>query len=102
MAETSETQSTAPAPVQPGFEKVVGALNGLNQVAGGVAGLIDTGANAAEDIARGKAAVANQRLDVADREMSLALRMQQFQRGDNKLVILAVAASAVALIMLTR
>lgn len=101
MADTTQQTAPAAAPAT-GFEKVLGTINGLNQVASGIGGIVDTTANAAEDIARGKAAMSNQRLDKEDRELSIALRAQAFERGDNKLIIMAVAASAVALILLTR
>lgn len=85
-----------------GWDKVNGFLDGLGGAVGAVGGIVDTGADIAEDVARGKAAISNQNLDKQSREIDLALRMQGFQRGDNKLVILAVAAAAVALIMLSR
>ncbi|WP_444431219.1 hypothetical protein ACTTAM_20180 (plasmid) [Rhodobacter capsulatus] len=40
--------------------------------------------------------------DTQERELGMALRLEGFERGDNKLQIVAVAAAAVALILLMK
>lgn len=98
MADDYNFPTTAPK----GFAEVWGALDGLGGAAARVGGIVDIAADAREDIARGRAAVATQRADEADRALSTMLRLQAFERGDNKLVIGAVAAAAVALILLIK
>lgn len=85
-----------------GFASVWGFLDGVGGAAQRVGGIVDVVADGAEDVARGRAAVQNQRLDTQERELGLALRLQGFERGDNKLTILAVTAAAVALIVLMK
>lgn len=100
MADETEYQFPAKAPE--GFAKVFGFLDGVGGAAQRVGGIVDIVADGAEDVARGRAAVQNQRLDTQERELGMALRLQGFERGDNKLTILAVAAAAVALIVLMK
>lgn len=105
MAETTTNSdeytfpTTAPTS---GFAKVWGTLDGIGGAAQRVGGIVDIFADGQEDIARGRGAIATQRADQADRDLSTALRLAAFERGDNKLTILAVAAASVAVIMLLR
>ena len=85
-----------------GWAKVNGFLDGLGGAVDAVGGIVDTVADGAEDVARGKAAISNQNLDKKQRELDLALQLQGFKRGDNRLMIGAFAAAAVALILLMR
>lgn len=98
MATTDTTSTNVPK----GFEGVFNTIDGVGGVANRLAGIVDTAANGAEDIARGKAAISNQRYDAQERELGLALRLAGFNRGDNKLTIVAVAAAAVALILMMK
>lgn len=101
MAETDQGfafPETAPK----GFEKVWNFADGVGGLVERVGGVVDLVADGAEDVARGKAAISNQRLDKQERELGLALRLKGFERGDNKLTIVAVAAAAVALIVLMK
>lgn len=98
-----ETATPAPLPAAPtprGFEGVFNVLDGIGGSVDRIGGIVETVADGAEDVARGKAAISNQRLDRDERELGIALRLAGFERGDNKLTILAVAAAAVALIVI--
>lgn len=74
---------------------VQGFLTGLAGVTNTVGGIIDTGANAAEDIARGKGALADQKLDVKEREQDMWLKQTKVERGDNVVLYWAIAFAAV-------
>jgi len=74
---------------------VQGFLTGLAGVANTVGGIVDTGANAAEDIARGKGALADQKLDVKEREQDMWLKQTKVERGDNVVLYWAIAFAAV-------
>lgn len=102
MAEADDDDYKFPTTAPKGFEKVWGFIDGVGGAAERVGGIVDVVADGAENVARGKAAIANQRLDKQERELGLALRLAGFERGDNKLTILAVAAAAVAVIVLMR
>lgn len=91
--------TTAPTPQ---FGKVWGFLDGVGGAAQRIGGVVDLVADGAEDVARGRGALDTQRADAADRELSTALRLAAFERGDNKLQIIAIAAAAVAVIMLIK
>lgn len=96
-----------PAPISaPAGSGVWGTVNGFLDGAGGAAtrlgGIVNTVADGAEDVARGRRAIHEERLDVQERELGMALRLAGFNRGDNKLTIFAVAAAAVAVIVLMR
>lgn len=97
MAETTTT-----APAQSGWGRVNGFLDGLSGATDRIGGIVDTVADGAEDVARGRAAISEQRLDREQRELDMALQLRGFNRGDNRLMIFAVAAGAVALVMLMR
>lgn len=102
MAEADDDDYKFPTTAPKGFEKVWAVFDGIGGAAERVGGIVDVVADGAEDVARGKAAIAKQRLDKQERELGLALRLAGFERGDNKLTILAVAAAAVAVIVLMR
>lgn len=86
--------------IGPGFQKVLGFLDGVGQVADGVAGIVDTGADMAESVARGRGAISEeQRADEAF-DLDQYLSLEEFKRGDNRLKIIAFAAAAVAVIVL--
>lgn len=72
-----------------------GFLTGLAGVTNTVGGILDTSANAAEDIARGKGALADQKLDVKEREQDMWLKQTKVQRGDNVVMYWAIAFAAV-------
>lgn len=102
MADNPPVPAPAPAPAPAGFRGAFDFFDGVAGIAGRVGGIVDTAANAAEDVARGKSAIANQRQDKRDRQLTTALRLKSFDRGDNKIQIFAVAAAAVAVIVLMR
>lgn len=98
--EPDTTATPGPAPTARGFEGVWNFLDGIGGTVDRVGGIVETVADGAEDVARGKAAIINQRQDKQERALGMALRLQGFERGDNKFTILAVAAAAVAVIVL--
>lgn len=79
-----------------------GWLGGLSDATDTVGGIVNTVADGAEDIARGKAAIANQQLDKQEREQSMALQLAGFARGDNVQLYYVIGAAAVALILLMK
>lgn len=83
-----------------GFEGVFGFLDGLGGVAGRLGGIVDTGADAAEDIARGKGALANQQQDQSQRDLDQLLELRGFNRQDNVTQMWVIGAAAVAVIFL--
>lgn len=83
-----------------GWSGVWGFLDGLGGAADRVGGIVNTVADGAEDIARGRGAIADQRLDVQQRELSMALELAGFQRGDNVQLYWAGAAVAAAVVFL--
>lgn len=84
-----------------GWDRVTGFFTGVGTVTNQIAGIVDSGANMAEDVARGRGAIADQRLDVEERELSMALDLAQWQRGDNLSLYWVVGAAAVALVAIT-
>lgn len=99
----ADTATPAAAPTGTGvWAQVNGFLDGAGGAASRLGGIVNTVADGAEDVARGRRAVHEERLDVQERELGMALRLAGFNRGDNKLTILAVAAAAVAVIVLMR
>lgn len=95
----AETASDTPS----GWGGVFGFLDGVGGVADRLGGIVDTGADAAEDIARGKAAIADQQLDKDQRELDMALQLAGFDRGDNiQLYWAGAAVAALVLFLLVR
>lgn len=97
MADETTAPASAPGP---GWEKVFGFIDGVGGVADRVAGIVDTTADAAEDVARGRAAISQQAQARQQADLDMALQLQGFERGDNRLMIFAVGAAAVAVIVL--
>lgn len=84
-----------------GWAGVQGFFNGLAGVTNSVGDIFDTGADIAEDIARGKGALADQRNDLAiqkldkkEREQDIFLKGLKVQRGDNVVLYWAAAFAA--------
>lgn len=93
----------AEEPAKPNpFEGVFGFLDGMGGVATRLGGIVDTSANAAEDIARGRAAIEDQQLDRARQELDLTLTLAGFNRKDNQMQMWVIGAAAVALILILR
>lgn len=85
-----------------GWAAVNGWLGGLADATETVGGIVDTVADGAEDIARGKAAISNQMLDKQQREQDMALQLAGFARGDNVQLYYVIGAAAVAVILLMK
>lgn len=86
-----------------GWAKVNGFFKGLAGVTDTVGEIIDTGADAAEDIARGAAAINDERLDREERQQAMFLKSLTTVRGDNVQLYWAGAFVAVlAVILLAR
>lgn len=92
----ADTEDTAPD----GFEGAWGFLDGLGGIAGRLGGIVDTGANAAEDIARGRGAMDDQRLNKSQQELDQLLQLRGFNRTDNVTQMWVIGAAAVAVILL--
>lgn len=97
-------EAAAPAaPVQApgaGWAKVWGFLDGAGGAVDRIGGIVDTVADGAEDVARGRRAIHEEQQDRQQRELDMALQLSGFERGDNRLMIVAFGAAAVALIFL--
>lgn len=78
-----------------GWAKVQGFFDGLVGVTNSVGSIVDTGANMAEDIARGKSAIATEQFEKREREQNLFLDMLKTERGDNIQLYWAAAFVAV-------
>lgn len=85
-----------------GWAAVNGWLGGLSDATDTVGGIVNTVADGAEDVARGKAAIADQQLDKAEREQDIALQLAGFARGDNVQLYYVIGAAAVAVILLMK
>lgn len=83
-----------------GWQAIQGFFNGLAGVTNTVGGIVDTGANMAEDFARGKGAIADQQLDKAEREQDMFLARLKVDRGDNVQLYWAGAFVAVLAVVL--
>lgn len=100
MAGTAAQTTAQPAAPNETWGKVWGFFDGLGGVADRVGGIVDTVADGAEDVARGRAAIHEEQQNRQQRDIDMALQLAGFERGDNRLMIVAVGAAAVALIFL--
>lgn len=89
-----------PAPA--GWAGVWGFVDGLGGAADRLGGIIDTAADAAEDVARGRGAIADQQQTKQSRDIDMMLQMRAFRRGDNRVQMLVIAAAAVALVLILK
>jgi hypothetical protein len=94
----AETAAATPS----GWAGVWGFLDGVGGAADRLGGIVNTVADGAEDVARGRAAIHEEQQNRQQRDLDMALQLAGFERGDNKLMILAVAVAAVAVIVLMR
>lgn len=78
-----------------GWAKVQGFFNGLVGVTNSIGSIVDTGANMAEDIARGKSAIATEQFEKQEREQDLFIDLMKAERGDNIQLYWAAAFVAV-------
>ncbi len=84
----------------PGLDRVTGFFDGLGRVADSVGGIVDTGADIAEDIARGRLALHEEQRLQEQHDLDLFLRREGFQRGDNRLQIIAFTVAGLALVLI--
>lgn len=74
-----------------GWDKINSFFEGLSGVTDQIGGIVDTGANIAEDIARGKAAIADEQLDKEERRQAMFLDKLKVTRQDNVQLYWALA-----------
>lgn len=87
-----------PNGITSGLDQVTGILDAIGRGAESLGGIVDTGADIAEDVARGRNAIHEEQRRQEAADLDLWLRRSEFQRGDNKLKIGAWALGAVALV----
>lgn len=86
---------------QAGFlDGAVSVIGQFGQVVNGVAQITDTGANIAEDIARGRGALHQEADEHAANELEMFLDREKFLRGDNIRAMQTMGAVAVAVVVL--
>ena len=83
-----------------GWGGVWGFMDGISGVATRLGGIVNTVADGAEDVARGRAAIDNQQKDEQQREIDQALEIAGFERKDNVTQMWVIGAAAVALILI--
>lgn len=91
MAETQKT----------GWASVNGFLDGLGGATDRIGGIVNTVADGAEDVARGRAALHEERQAQRQSELDMTLQLAGFERGDNLKLYWVVGAVAAAVIILT-
>lgn len=80
------------------LDQVTGVLDAIGRGVESVGGIVSTGADIAEDVARGRNAIHEEQRQQEAHDLQIWLSRKGFERGDNKLTIAAYAAVAVAVV----
>lgn len=81
------------------LDQVTGVVDAVGRTAESVGGIVNTGADIAEDIARGRNAIHEEQRKQEAFDLQQWLSREGFKRGDNRIQMLVIGLGALALVL---